>query len=193
MKIKTTLFAGFVLFAGKLMGQAPDIVEQVIRDKQDTAKVYYEDSVARLVRGVSVYQRQLLKKRKYSSYNVYNLNGNKIVLTRREKGYINKELLKMRSEVWPVNLFANSVRVPSDSAWQYIRQLARQNFAGGRQSRYQQLWSFSRPIYLRNNTICLFSWTYICHSSCGEQEILFYKKNAAGRWERYVFLDGRVF
>ena len=47
-------------------------------------------------------------------------------------------------------------------------------------------YSFSRPIFLRENTLCLFYYGVSCHL-CGERKFSFYI-NQKGRWSEYLII-----
>jgi hypothetical protein len=194
MSIKSILFAALVLLATKAFSQGlstlPGIMEQIIRGNQDTAKIYYIDSLI----SFSHLKPGTFNKKKFQHTAIMyrSLKGNSIRLTSAERKHVISEFKKMQSQVWQKNLFNNSQRIPYDSVGVYLASFERKNHPYHPANGYQY-WRFSRPVYLRGDTICLIAFVYMCGSLCGEDEFALYKKNEDGRWERFVLISGGVF
>ena len=169
--------------------EAPNIIEQIIKEKQDTSKIYYAD----LVFVYRTFETKVLNRRKIKAYFIPGPGGTTFVLQKSERNHIAAEFSKMKRSLWPKDLFPNSQRVANDSAWNYISDFLKKSNYRVHPEKGHQVWWFSKPIYLRNNTLCLISFRYMCHDLCGEDELAFYKRNERGRWERYVVIDGGAF
>ena len=169
--------------------EPPGLLEQIIRGKQDTARIYYIDSIL----PVHQFGSTMRWGKTIKSFPVYGLGANSIQLSRRERKHIFYETsITHWPFVWMDNLFKNSQRIPKDSAGAYLKAFERKNHPYDSKNGYQ-FWHFSKPVYLRDNTICLVSFVYMCGGLCGEDEVAFYKKNENGRWERFVVLRAGVF
>ena len=163
-------------------------IKDIIKAQQDTAIVYYVDSI--IYHKSIAYLKEILKKRKYS-WKYDGINKRTFVLTQKEKEQIIKELKSLKLKRWNKNLFANSVRVPADS---FMRKAININSYHIRtlERKYKYVWQFGKPVFLRNGTIAFVQYIYICHSSCGVDEIAFYKK-IDGQWKRWVRIESGVF
>lgn len=69
-----------------------DIIEQIIRDKQDTARIYYVDSA----RTKAWFDPQSLNRKNYKNLLYRELNGNRIFLPRAERKFLLAEIERMK-------------------------------------------------------------------------------------------------
>jgi hypothetical protein len=127
---------------------------------------------------------------------------NKLRLTKSEYKYLLQQVKKYENYVWDSNLFNNSKRISADSMWTYldnekrvfskIRENAIMNkdTLTLRKLRYP-LWvyGFSKPIYFRNNNICLLYYVAMCGNPCGHDAVCFYKKED-NKWTKWIEIDG---
>jgi methyltransferase-like protein len=111
-----------------------------------------------------------------------------ILLTKKEKKFLIYESKKQ--VIWPENLFISSLRISSDSIWAFLNnekqkqkiahdEALKVNDADKLQSlNKKKVWvfRFNKPIYIRNNTICLVTYQAFCSKDCGRSESVFYKK-----------------
>jgi hypothetical protein len=132
------------------------------------------------------------------------ITGSRLTLSREEQDYILKQLENPSG--WPENLFSNSKRIDADSIWDFMQQsnarpLARDNEFSSQpdslamvtlRSKYHYVFKFARPIYIRDNTVCLLSVGGICGGDCGIVETSFYKKEGDG-WKKWIRVSGGVF
>ena len=113
----------------------------------------------------------------------------KFGFSKREKFFINTELNKLVSLCWQPGLLDSSRLIKADtvtkifkngdlfSGWDYFRK----NYG-------RELYSFSKPIFLRNNTICLFYFGDRCGELCGEGGLYIYiKKNGVWKMKYPVY------
>jgi hypothetical protein len=111
---------------------------------------------------------------------------NKVVFSEREKKYIKKELEKMKNRVWPKNIFSNSILISRDtiSTLNKKSHLPQFDFF----SRYPHGYSFfSRPIFLRNGSLCIIYSGYNCAYSCFDDNLLIFRKEGEG-WIELISL-----
>jgi len=120
-----------------------------------------------------------------------------IILTEVEREYILSQ--SSQSYLWRFDI-PNSTRIPPDSAWIIIgndekqRELAMKEAL--RQRDTEAYWKavgelrpyvfwFARPMYIRNNSVCLFTFQAICGGTCGKVIKSFYKKES-NEWVEWV-------
>ncbi len=110
-----------------------------------------------------------------------------IVLSKQEKVYIFKCLQEQKTKAWPDNLFPKSRLILYDTitaifkdrrrGWPYFNNhFARSGFH-----------SFTQPIFLRNNSLCIFYSDYSCGGLCGSGEFAVYRKQN-GVWIKIISL-----
>lgn len=101
------------------------------------------------------------------------------VFTKPEKLYIRTELDSMRHFAWGKGVFAKSRLIPADTishifgkksnitgdGWQYFYTWFGKGFH-----------EFSKPIFLRNNTMCIFYSSYHCGWLCADGNLSIYVK-----------------
>ena len=162
-------------------------IEYLIRQKQDTARIIYIDSIKAFDKIESI--KQKLAKRRFKGFG--REKDNSIVLTKTERAYIFNQLDAFKNQVWDDSLFAYSIRISENDCSRYLRQfaLARQL---GRLESGNQYWSFTRPVFIRDGSVALIGIVYMCGGLCGEEELGFYKKTDNG-WQRWVEVSGGVF
>lgn len=131
-------------------------------------------------------------------------NGNALTLSKAEKAYILSQL--RQQTVWSDNLFPNSKHIVADSVWSYLRQMNTQRAFMLDQAalqkdtmtiknlryKYPYVFTFAKPIYLRDNTVCLIAFWATCGSQCGQTETSFYKK-ANNKWTKWIIVSASDF
>lgn len=127
---------------------------------------------------------------------------NFIKLNRSERKYL-LEQIKIKT-IWDDNLFCDSKRICVDSLWTYLKKEKTKYYEELNRStlkkdsltynklkyKYPYVFSFKKPIFLKDKTICLISFTALCGNDCGRAEISFYKiqNNEWKKW--FVFAAG---
>jgi hypothetical protein len=179
-----TFFTGI----GQFDSTSIAVIKNIIEDKQDTAKIYYVDSII-YFKKVKDFTR-MLSKGKFS-WNFDGRNNREIEITNGEKKQILEELKRLKHQIWGTNLFPNSIRIPADS---FMRNAISINssHASAKNRIYKYAWQFCKPIFLRNNSIAIVQYIYLCGQQCGEEEVSFYK-NIDGHWKRWIRVSGSVF
>ncbi len=114
-----------------------------------------------------------------------------------------KQILNATKDItkisWEDSLFSNSREISVDSMWSYIsnRQKAL-SFSSNSTNNinnivsYCSIFQFSKPIFMRNNTIAIFYFMRLCGSSCGVEDLSIYKFQN-GTYERWLVIKGADF
>ncbi|HUM53500.1 MAG TPA: hypothetical protein PK431_16900 [Chitinophagales bacterium] len=117
-----------------------------------------------------------------------------ISLSKTEKDTILNQVKNYNSYVWNYRLFDNSVRILYDSMFVYLNNEREKNsiILKGKSIDVQKyklskLYAFSKPIYLRNNTISLLFNTIIYYRGASNYQICFYKKED-GKWKEWILI-----
>lgn len=164
------------------------IIEDIIMQTQDTTHVYYYDSVATsyLVNHI----KNKLSERTINDNWKGSTTINSITLTKAERKYIFKQLDSLHKLVWDENLFTNSTRVSRDSSFgaKVFKEIENANRLGWKPKSGKQIWEFTNPIFIRDNSICLLFTLYICGGSCGRDKLCFYK-NVNGTWKEWIIVS----
>jgi hypothetical protein len=108
----------------------------------------------------------------------------KLKLTPTERAYINHELNDMGAFTWPDNLFPNSQSVSTDSL-KAIFSNVDDGWAVFKKKYGRELYTFSKPIFFRNNELCIFYYNESCGGECGEGNLSIYKLEN-GRWKVWI-------
>lgn len=108
-----------------------------------------------------------------------------LILSDEEKKVILNQLKISKS--WDENLLENSIRVENLSDG--YRMIKRIKNSGSIEINY--VFSFSVPIFLRENTICMLALTSLCGDDCGKTDISFYKRinNVWKKWISFYGVD----
>jgi len=106
-------------------------------------------------------------------------NNNSIVLSEKEKAFIRKEASKLLSVKWDNDIFKKAVVLTKTKIDEIFGKDG--SYWDGFYANYGKGYhSFSKPIFLRNKTICVFYQSYSCGSLCGH-----------GSWDIYVKENGK--
>jgi len=113
-------------------------------------------------------------------------NPDYIVLSKEEKAYILKCLQEQRADTWPNHLLPNSRLVLYDTIASIFKDRKREwtYFYSHYGAKFH---SFSKPIFLRNNSLCFFYSDYSCGGLCGFGNFAIYRINN-GKWEEIISL-----
>lgn len=146
---------------------------------------------------ITVYSNGISNKRIDEIKNILNADTladieckkNIIVFNKYEREYILKQLEKMKSELWPEKLFKNSLMIDRDTINTMFKKTMVQQVEFFR--KYPHGYSFfSRPIFIRKNTICIFYSGYNCASNCFDDQLFIMRKEAED-WVPFILLiDG---
>ena len=165
-----SLFIFQVLY-GQSNTDFKQIIEDAIRKRQDTGDVIYIDTALFFDPVI----KNIFKKR--SIWTVVNDSKRaKIILSKRERQSIVGQSKNNEYLIWPDSLFNRGRRVSYFDSIYITR--------GGYQIKY---FAFSRPIFIKDNTVSLFEFVYMYGSSAGYKEIWFYRKGNK-YWKRWVII-----
>ncbi len=95
-----------------------------------------------------------------------------LILTDHERKYVLQEIAKQTGSVWPENLFPNSSR----REYAKVMGVA----VGG-----PRIYSFSQPIFIRENSVCICYYAYYCGMECGQGAVEVYHKIDL-KWKRWI-------
>jgi hypothetical protein len=129
---------------------------------------------------------------------------NSLKLTKTEQNYLLERL--GQQTVWADNLFTDGRCLNSDSMWIYLREENTKKIAAinkavmvkdtlalkKAQSKYSYVFTFTKPVYIRDNTVCLISFAALCGQDCGQSEISFYKK-INDEWVKWILVSSADF
>jgi hypothetical protein len=119
-----------------------------------------------------------------------------IILSRKERKYIQQQLKASLDSSWPDQLFPDSKLIPADSIDKYTRRynlaIARSSVTDQQSATYLSRWiwgfRFSRPVYLRNNSL-LISYLKRFAMDGGEENVIVYRRDS-NSWKRWMLIDG---
>lgn len=155
--------------------------------KEDS--VFYIDSAGKK-KIVSFWDVKRLNLRNYHEETIH-IKSDSIKFTESEIKYINDEIATMDRHKWDKGLFADALLIPSDK----INKIFTANIFKGwvylKAKHIYRLYSFAPPIFLRDDTYCLFYYHYGCGDLCGQSEFALYKKEQ-GKWVKIMPLSESV-
>jgi len=127
---------------------------------------------------------------------VRNMGGNTsadltLVLTKSERKYIRKQLREMNKPYLKADLFDTTIIISQSQ----LDKIFKGNFHGWpdfqKDYNCQGYYSFSKPIFLRGDNLCIFYHHYSCGLLCGNDDLAIYKK-VGNKWQYWLQLDGGV-
>lgn len=113
-----------------------------------------------------------------------------LILTSKEKQHLITDFGK--SVRWEKGLFEHSIRVNDHKTGYKTIAVIKENPEKDQPGTFYYIFSFSRPVFIRDGTICLIAVGAICGGDCGIVNISFYRKTH-GRWKRWVSVAGGEF
>ena len=177
-------------------------LEGLIRNNQPEGKIIYTDKINK---------NDLDKiKSKFKKNTIYDIsktrNQSFIILTKQEKKYLFQQLEIARRPYWKENIFPGSQLIIEEDAFNYIKKTTQEyleNYNKPTNSEtdrmnlvknYQRpnIFKFSKPIYLRNRSVCLIYFASICGNPCGFDELCFYKI-ANNTWTKWIVVKSNVY
>jgi hypothetical protein len=126
-----------------------------------------------------------------------------ITLTKEEQTFILTEIKEDKDYTWCDTLFPGLKAIDLDSLLPYLKakkEMRRMNTDNAFSSRdtslarklnetHDWVFTFSKPIYLRNGTLCLLHIKNRCNLSGGDQDLSFYRKDKNGTWVWWLYVS----
>lgn len=187
---------------GQVGREDTTILLKVFREVSIQELLVYVDKV-NMQKSIPIRLKEFIQSGKLSNIRK-NKSGTLSALTKAEKKYLLTNI--KRKTNWPDNLFANSKRINADSLWTFLNQeninritninkaaLNQDSLAYKKATRqFPFVFVFTKPVYIRNNTICLISFAAMCGRDCGRDEISFYKKEN-NVWTKWIVVSAGDF
>lgn len=173
------------IYADSVNGMAINMMREGMKTAKNKAfYIFRKDSVLY----VNALGKKIVIKRDYASRNrkIEQIPSDSLVLTEKERVYINTEIDKMSGQAWKKDLLPNFTFITTDTLNQISakRTLDSWKFFLGK-----RIYSFGVPIFLRNDTYCFFYSGYGCGGECGGGNFVIYKK-VKGKWQSWLKLSG---
>lgn len=186
MRIVTLLV--FLNLASPLYSQDNAEVQKFLNDyfvSYEKKILYSEDLESnyfdQLIRTISTNQIKLYKN---SSSNNETQKYDNIQLTDKEKEYLVKEMNSQRGKLWKDNLLKNSTVISRDSLTSiFSKNIDRWGYFHRKYG--ESYYSFTKPIFIRDNSICFFYFSYFHDTSFAGGEFAVFKKEN-GKWKYYM-------
>ena len=205
MKYSIFLFLIFTLFNSSLAQiDRSELIflEGLIRNNYPEGNIIFTDKINK---------NDLDKiKSKFKKNTIYDIsktrNQNYIIFTKQEKKYLFQQLEIASRPCWKETIFPGAQLILEEDALNYIKKTTQEylenfnkptNTENDRMNlikNYQRptIFKFSKPIYLRNRSICLVYFASICGNPCGFEELCFYKI-ANNTWSKWIVVSSRQF
>ncbi|HUS02880.1 MAG TPA: hypothetical protein VMY77_14180 [Chitinophagaceae bacterium] len=154
-----------------------EVIRQILRPEINKhEEIVYTH---RLNKGVLEYDTKEFIK---TSTRFFNKKGDTLILSKSEKKYIITQLRIIKDHVWKDSLFNFSHRIPEDSTASYLKA-----------NKARELYQFSKPIFIRNNSICLIYMMRLCCGGIyGPTHLGFYKIQN-GFWKNWITVFSGAF
>ena len=113
------------------------------------------------------------------------LNG--LVLSKKERKFVDRKIEELRKQSLPDRLLPNARRISQDTIDYY---LADRGYGWYKlyEKKIHGYYSLTKPIFLRKNTICIFTYGYSCGYLCGNGGTSVYRLEK-GEWKEWIFLS----
>lgn len=110
---------------------------------------------------------------------IHGLNPHdRLVLTQQERSSIQNEI-KLQAQVsWTSQLFENG-KVLTQATLDSIYRDPNYSWTDFKAHYGASLYCLSKPIFIRNNSLCLFYYSYTCGDRCGEGKLRIFRKTGA--------------
>jgi hypothetical protein len=194
-------FASFRSFC-QVEVNSVSILETILRKEHPNGTLVYTDRLdSGLVKGLreSLKGRLFIGKTSSTTYDT-------IQLTRTEKKYLDSSVNGFYSNFWEEALFENSRRIPIDSMWTHIAKRNRESYESRQRDTATKgsinfirnfvenanTFQFSPPVYFRNKSIFIFFFIRMCGSTCGINELSFYRLEN-GTYKKWFIISGGAF
>lgn len=118
-----------------------------------------------------------------------------ITITKQERAYISTAIDNIEKHIWQQGLVLDAQLITVDSVRRvFDRRISDRMFDGWtyfRNKGVDRIYSFTVPVFFRNDTYCLFYYDYGCGNLCGEGQVAIYKK-VKGKWVKWSILSSWI-
>jgi hypothetical protein len=112
------------------------------------------------------------------------------ILNEDERNFIKKEIEKLNSFSWTKSKIDAKTIIPIQTFEKIFNdENSIKNFFN--RNRGLVIYSFSKPIFLRNDSICIFAYAYYCGMECTAIHLSIYEK-ANSRWIKAALISGSM-
>jgi len=179
-----------------------DFYRDLIRQFQAEGQIIYTDKISK---GDIDNIKSHLKSKTLFDVS-HTINQNSVTLTRQEIKYISDQLESFSYDLWQENLFSGAKLIKESDVMSFIKktnQVYLENYNNPNNTEtdrmtmvknYQRpnVFKFSKPIYLRNKSLCLIYFSSVCGNPCGFDELCFYKiENST--WTKWVVVNSKQY
>ena len=178
-----------------------NFLERLIRQAQPDGQIVYTDKISK-----SDLDKIKLRLKNNTIYDCSSQNQNSIILTRLEKKSLLDQFEFPNDPYWQENLFPGSKLIKEEEVMSYIKKTTQdylENYNNPNNTEvdkmalvktYQRpnVFKFSRPVYLRNRTLCLLFFSSVCGNPCGFDELCFYKIDN-NIWTKWVVVNSNQY
>ena len=171
--MKPVVLIKLLLFCSTSFGQMKNdslttaFVREYIKPTKSTDTITY----ARNLKKFSIdYLKEKFNKK---SNLLFSYDGDTLVLTQKEKRYIRNELENLKTFNWNKNLFNVGKAIEGDKVWSALEN-----------GTVNEVDVFSRPIFIRNNSIFLFY--HIHFKGLGGPDYFGFFKQSGGQWKPWI-------
>ena len=155
-----------------------NFLNDVVKRNSDSSLIYYTDKVDAGMYSYMI-EKKLVKRR---IKDISSTNKANLTLTNFEITQLKQNLANYKFHQWPEKLFTNSKRISSDSTLSFLSN-----------NKNNDLYLFSKPAFIRNNTIGLFYVVRLCCGGInGPVDLSFYRREN-GKWQRWITIGGGAF
>jgi hypothetical protein len=114
-----------------------------------------------------------------------------LILTGKEYAYVLSEIKKMQKLVWHDGLLPNSKTIPTDTVTNIFKTKRMAGWDYLYKKGIHAIFTITNPVFLRNDTVCLFYFDQTCGDLCGSGDFAIYKK-LDGKWVYWIMLNGWI-
>lgn len=159
-------------------GQNDKLAKQFIRSLFEQKKIIYTSSVTdETIKEITA---ALKPDMIYSNIYILGKVSDSIMFSKEEKSYINNQIEILKSNKWTSGLVENSTFIDSAALKKII--IGVDGWKNFHKHYGTFIYRFSKPIFLRNNTMCIFYFGYFCDGLCGYKNLSIYSKKG-DQWQ----------
>lgn len=160
--------------------------ESIQRYRASTFYKFRDDSVI-YSDGFGIKIISVSNSRRFSNNHIRYIKLDSIKLSETEIKYIDTKIAEMHRYKWNKELFPNAILIPTDTITKIFGDWRKYGWAYLNKKHIDKLYNFAPPIFLRDDTYCLFYYGYGCGDLCGQGEFALYKKEN-GKWVKWFSL-----